>query len=196
MTYLDIPILTQVLTDAWRLILAGATDRKSAFHLPTIATVASDGAPSLRTVVLREVDAERRILRFHTDNRSPKVQELSAEPRFALHVYDPSIQTQLRFAGCSRIHHLDDTARAAWEESAPMSRLCYAATEATGATVSAPPPAPIQNDGSEDSGFENFCAVVLTVERLEWLYLLARGHQRAVFQWDASGACRAEWIAP
>ena len=124
MTDANIPALTCVLTEAWKLIQMGVTDRYSAFHLPTIATVASDGAPSLRTVVMREVDAERRILRFHTDNRSPKIQELIWEPRLALHAYDPSVQTQLRFAGCSSIHHLDDVARAAWEASAPMSRLC------------------------------------------------------------------------
>lgn len=196
MTDANIPALTCVLTEAWKLIQMGVTDRNSAFHLPTIATVASDGAPSLRTVVMREVDAERRILRFHTDNRSPKIQELIWEPRLALHAYDPSVQTQLRFAGCSSIHHLDDVARAAWEASAPMSRLCYTAPDATGVSLPAPPVAPRMGDVCEGDGFENFCAVVLTVERMEWLYLVASGHQRAVFQWDASGACHAEWIAP
>ena len=185
-----------MLKEAWRLICTGATDRKSSFHLPTIATVDRDGAPNLRTVVLREVDPDRRTLRFHTDNRSPKIQELKTEPRVALHAYDPALQTQLRFAGHAKIHHRDTPSQTAWEESAPMSRLCYAAPDATGAIVSVPPTALRLNDVRDGEGYENFCAVVLTVVRLEWLYLGASGHQRALFEWDANGFVSANWVAP
>ena len=62
--------------------------------------------------------------------------------------------------------------------------------------VSVPPTALRLNDVRDGEGYENFCAVVLTVVRLEWLYLVASGHQRALCEWDAKGFVSANWIAP
>ena len=188
--------LDAVLIEAWQLIQSGVTDRKSPFHLPTVSTVTRGGGPSLRTVVLRGADPERRRLRFHTDRRSAKFEELERAPQFALHVYDPAIQTQIRLFGTGQTHHNDAEAKSAWNGSAPMSRLCYAAPEAPGQAVAAPPAAPRLEDFVDGEGFENFCAVVLQVDRLEWLHLAASGHQRALFVWDASGDCSAQWLAP
>lgn len=188
--------LDSVLQDAWWLIEDGAADRRSPYHLPAAATVTRDGAPSLRTVVLRGVDRGSRSVRFHTDRRSAKVAELTAEPRLALHFYDPAIQTQLRLFGRASLHSEDRVARKAWDESAAMSRLCYAAPDVPGASVPAPPPAPLIDSVGDGEGFENFCAVILPVERLEWLHLAASGHRRAVFAWNAAGDVTAGWVAP
>jgi hypothetical protein len=73
-----------------------------------------------------------------------------------------------------------------------MSRMCYAAPDAPGSPVPAPPPAPTDPEG----GRENFCAVLLRVDTLDWLLLAAAGHRRARFAWDADGALTAAWIAP
>ncbi|NBR79124.1 MAG: pyridoxamine 5'-phosphate oxidase, partial [Alphaproteobacteria bacterium] len=56
----------------------GAADRRSAFHTPTVATIGLDGRPRLRTIVLRACDTANRSLRFHTDARSDKINELRA----------------------------------------------------------------------------------------------------------------------
>ena len=188
--------LASVLAEAWRLVQLGATDRNSAFHLPTVATVTRDGMPNLRTVVLRGVDPDRRSLRFHTDRRSAKFEELGQISQYALHVYDPAIQTQIRLSGTGEIHHDDIEAKSAWDGSAAMSRLCYAAPDGPGAVVPAPPAAPRLEDVAEGAGYENFCAVILHVDRLEWLHLAASGHQRTRFVWDASGNRSGEWLAP
>ena len=44
------------LAHAWRLLTRGVNDRRSGFHTPAIVTVGLDGAPAMRTVVLRHVD--------------------------------------------------------------------------------------------------------------------------------------------
>lgn len=188
--------LEDTLADAWRLIEIGVSDRKSAYHLPTVATVLADGTPSLRTVVLRGADTGCRTLRFHTDRRTEKYGELAVNPRIAMHLYDPLISTQIRLTGRASLHVGDQTAQESWDASAPMSRLCYATETAPGSRVAAPPAAPRIGDVEPDAGYADFCAVVVTVESLEWLFLAATGHQRARFEWDAEGEADACWIAP
>lgn len=188
--------LEDTLADAWRLIETGVSDRKSAYHLPSVATVLADGTPSLRTVVLRGADAEHRTVRFHTDRRTEKYGELVVNPRIAVHFYDPLISTQIRLTGKASLHVGDQTARGGWDASAPMSRLCYATETAPGSRVAAPPVAPRIGESEPDSGYADFCAVVIMVEKLEWLFLAAAGHQRARFEWDEEGGVDAYWIAP
>ncbi len=35
------------------------------------------------------------------------------------------------------------------------------------------------------AGYENFAALISTVDQIEWLQLSEAGHQRAVFNWTA-----------
>lgn len=184
--------LDAVLAEAFRLLARGVADRRSAFHTPTVATIGSDGAPSLRTMVLRGFDAGARTLRFHTDRRAAKFAELAAGPRVAIHIYDAAAQIQLRLQGHARWHVDDAVAAAAWDASRPQSRLCYGADIAPGSPVPAPPSAPVK----ADAGFAQFGVVICRVERLEWLWLAAAGHRRARFTWHDDGAREATWLTP
>ena len=188
--------LQEVLNAAWSLIKEGVRDRRSSFHLPTVASISSDGLPTMRTVVLRGVDVTNRVLRFHTDSRSAKFSELSSHPRIALHFYDASIKTQIRLDATAKLHFEDPLAVAAWEASRPFSRLCYAADIGPGVEVASPPAAPTLNDTETDSGFGNFCLVIAVVHHLEWLHLAAAGHQRAAFNWFGESPPSARWLAP
>jgi len=188
--------LQEVLDAAWSLIEAGVHDRRSSFHLPTVASISSEGLPAMRTVVLRGVDVANRVLRFHTDRRSAKFSELSVHPRIALHFYDASIKTQIRLEATAELHVEDPLAVAAWEASRPFSRLCYAADIGPGMEVASPPAAPTPRDAERDSGFGNFCLVIAAVHHLEWLHLAAAGHQRAAFDWVGEGPPSARWLAP
>ena len=69
--------LKEGLNAAWTLIEEGVRDRRSIFHLPTVASISVDGSPTIRTVVLRGVNVSERSLRFHTDRRSAKFLELT-----------------------------------------------------------------------------------------------------------------------
>lgn len=170
----------------------GVRDHRSVFRTPTLATRGLDGAPSLRSVVLRLVDPTARILHIHTDRRSTKVAELIANPRMALHGYDPVARLQLRLAGQASLHHNDTIAEAAWAASRETSRMTYATAHPPGMPLPAPPAAP----GDPCGGRVHFAAVVLRFDSLDWLLLDPAGHRRARFAWAADGTASATWIAP
>ena len=183
--------LEEACAAAFAALARGVTDRRHPFHTPTLATIGPDGGPRARTLVLRAFDAERRTLRLHADARSGKVAELLAEPRCALHGYDPTAGTQLRLEGRATVHGEDEVSAAAWAGSREMSRMCYAVQPGPGTPVEAPPAAP--RDAA--AGEENFRAILLRFEVLEWLDLDAKGHRRARFDWHG-GDMDATWLVP
>jgi pyridoxamine 5'-phosphate oxidase len=63
----------------------------------SLATAAADGAPSVRTVLLKVADARGFV--FFTDYRSPKSRDLEANPRAALCFWWGPLQRQVRVTG-------------------------------------------------------------------------------------------------
>ncbi len=184
------------LLEAWRLLRRGVSDRRSPFHTPVLATQRGDGFPAIRTVVLRAVDETRHRLRFHTDVRSAKFREISAEPRVAVHFYGASEKLQLRLDGRATLHRDDELADTAWRATRPFSRACYRVAVMPG-TVVGNPHASSSADDSDDpeAGRENFAAISVSIDCLEWLYLAARGHRRARFSWK-NGEVEGAWLVP
>ena len=178
---------------AWALLTRGVKDRRSPFHTPALATVTQDGLPEIRTVVLRGCDSHARNLRFHTDTRSAKIAEMREQPHAALHFYDPGAKIQLRVR--ARLERLTGEAYdAAWDNTRPMSRECYQVTQAPGAPLSAPADVVFDAAATND-GADHFAPVVAHVRQIEWLYLAARGHRRALF--DFTGAQpQHSWLVP
>ena len=188
--------LQETLRESWRLLARGVKDRRSPFHTPALASVRLDGAPAVRTVVLRAVDPESRSLRVHTDVRSAKFREVTADPRVCLHFYDPGRKVQIRLYGRASLHTEDALGAGAWEKTRPFSRLCYRAADAPGSEIADPRVTPIIPDGDDDNaGRANFAAIAVSIGALEWLYLAARGHRRARFTWR-NGDLRSTWLAP
>ncbi len=183
--------LDETLAEAFRLLARGVADRRSSFHTPTLATIAADGAPSLRTLVLRGFDAPSRTLRLHTDARSAKFAELERDPRAALHGYDAGAHIQLRLTGEATLHSGDAEADAAWARATPNSRLVYAQEAAPGTALTDPALPPFTGDARV-----HFATVALRFHSLEWLWLAASGHRRARFTWDGEARTGAEWRAP
>jgi pyridoxamine 5'-phosphate oxidase len=183
------------LAEAWALLVRGAADRRHPFHTPQVATIGEDGAPALRTVVLRGVEPSARRLRFHTDARSRKVRELAADPRVALHAYHPAAKIQLRLSGTATLHRDDAVADAAWAATRPFSRTCYRLAAAPGTAADDPHAALAEAGDGPEAGREAFVAVTVTVERMEFLFLAAAGHRRALFEWQGE-ALAARWLVP
>ena len=171
------------------MLARGVADRRAPFHTPTLATTGEDGGPRARTLVLRGFDAAERCIRLHTDARAGKFTELSRDPRAELHLYDPGAQLQLRLRGRAELHRGDAVADAAWAASRPFSRIIYAADPAPGVPVAAPPAAP----ADPDAGRADFALILLRFDRLEWLWLCAAGHRRALFTWEPEAMT---WLAP
>ncbi|MBB2964803.1 pyridoxamine 5'-phosphate oxidase family protein [Methylobacterium sp. R2-1] len=182
--------------EGWRCLAEGVENRHSPFHTPSLATVDAAGRPRLRTVVLRAAEAGEGRLRFHCDRRSDKARELAESGLAALHVYDPPAKLQLRLEGRARLHRDDALADAAWAAALAMSRVCYGVEPAPGTALAAGDAYALPDEDPEARiGRENFCAVVLTVERIDLLYLDRRGHRRAVF-WREGEGWRGTWVAP
>lgn len=181
----------------WQELVAAARGRGHAWRMLALATVAPPDAAGdapvadVRTVVLREVEADARLLVFYTDSRSPKVAQLRAQPRVTLMCWSPALSWQLRM----RVHTAVDTGGLGVSSRWARLKMHPAAQDylsplPPGAALDTPahqtPPAP-----DRDSR-EHFAVVFATVERIDWLELHAEGHRRAVF--DGHGA--GHWVTP
>ena len=196
--------LDAVLAQAWGLLVRGAADRHHRFHTPVLATIGLDGAPEVRTVVLRAADRAERTLRVHSDRRAPKVAEIRADDRVSLAFYDPAEKVQVRVAGRADLHvDADPVARSAWAATSRFGRRCYLASAGPGTPASMPISGlPEELEGREPSwdateaGLPNFVAIRICVTRLDWLHLAHTGHRRARFDWLAGNPPAATWCAP
>ena len=179
----------------WSMLERGVKDRKSAFHTPSVATLTAEGAPTIRTVVLRGCDTQNKTVRFHTDTRTGKIAELRDNPHAAMHFYDASAKIQLRLA--VRLEALSGPAHqaayeAAWHATRPMSRECYQVTQSPGSVIDDPYAVAFDAKATDD-GADYFVPVAAHILRMEWLYLAARGHRRALFDFEND---TQNWLVP
>ncbi|MFP3710018.1 pyridoxamine 5'-phosphate oxidase family protein [Paraburkholderia sp. SIMBA_009] len=183
--------------DCLRRAAADAPQEAPSFVTMQAATVGIDGAPSVRTVLLRDVSEPEGLISFHTDRRSPKLAELVKEPRIALVGVDARHSLQIRLAGTAGIV-LDDAARRlAWISSPDHSLIVYRTTIAPGTRIYDPDDAfGADHIGDEADGFANFCVVKVRLDSLEWLkHSSNERHERARYI-RVGGAWEPTWIAP
>ena len=179
--------LEDTLAEAWRRLVRGAADRRAPARNPALATTARDGAPALRTVVLRAADPAAGTLEVHTDAASAKAGEIAAEPRVALLVWEAKARLQIRVA--AEAAALDGAARAArWARVPDGARRAYGGTPAPGVPLAVP------EDHDPTPQASRFLPLVLTATEIETLLLGPDLHRRARFR-RASGWA-GEWIAP
>lgn len=187
--------LAETLAECWRCLCDGAVNRESAFHTPCLATCGLDGAPQLRTVVLRAVDPLAAWLQVHSDPRTAKIGEVWTDPRCAIHAYSPADKVQLRMAARAEVMLEGDIVTAAWDRAKPMSRHCYQVTAPPGTAVD-DPGAVVFDAAATGGGRANFAVIRLHVSAIEWLYLEHRGHRRARFVKGADGTFEGSWLVP
>jgi pyridoxamine 5'-phosphate oxidase len=176
----------------------GAIRRKSPMHTPVVGTADGD----LRVMVLREFDPVTRVLRFHTDTRSPKVAAIAADPAMTVLLYDPEAKVQIRARGIGRVETSGELADAAWAQSTPFAKRCYLAENAPSADSSAAVSGlPEWVEGitpTEEQvapGRENFAIVLVQVSSFDWLYLASTGHRRARFEFEGIQVS-STWLVP
>ena len=184
--------LDGILSDALARLQDGAANPGSPWRTMGLATAGLDATPRVRTVVLRRFDQPTRALDVHTDTRSAKHAELQANRAATLHGWDPAARVQLRASGHTSLHTTDDVADAAWANLRPESRATYRVMPGPGTTLSAPDMA---GQADEAGARSVFCAVRLTLARLEWLHLGQGSHRRARFTWEEGGR-QAMWLVP
>ena len=193
--------LDGILDKIWRLLEQGATHSDDPFHWPVLGTVAAEGC-SLRTVILRQVNAAERVLVFHTDARSPKVQEIMKYPQISWLFYHPKKKIQLRISGHATLHTHDADADRQWADTRITSRLNYCATQPPGTPLDKPSSGlpdfllnKIPTLLETEVGRKNFMAIAAHIYSIEWLMLKTTGNRRARFEWDKD-TLHATWLVP
>ena len=190
--------------EAWSLIAAGVTNRNSPSHMPAVGTVDALGMPQLRIMILRDVSRDARTLRFHTDSRSIKAEQLRQNPATSVLIYDPAAKVQIRMSGKTHFTATGAVADIAWSASTPFARRCYMAEAAPGTPLAEPSsglPDWIAGKQPEEEQLAdyraNFAALLVEVDTIEWLYLANAGHRRARWQWDAvQNSWAGRWLIP
>jgi pyridoxine/pyridoxamine 5'-phosphate oxidase len=194
--------LSSIHSQFWKLLNTAARGNEAGWRLPVLATSMQNGCRQ-RTVVLRNVQTDRASLLFHTDKRSPKVQQIEADPNVSLLFYDHDLAAQLQIEGTANIHQNDDLATMVWEEGTPASLKMYCAPLVPGVvcqTAEFNTPASLQGripDRAEIlSGQSTFCVIEVVANTIEWLRLSRDGNLRARFFYEAGRLQTAEWMAP
>ncbi|ABI90810.1 pyridoxamine 5'-phosphate oxidase family protein [Burkholderia ambifaria AMMD] len=190
--------LTQTYDRLWSCLESGVGAQRSPFTMVQAATLGLDGAPKVRTIVLRQVSRADRLLAFHTNAWSEKVAELRRDPRIAVVANDLDALVQIRAEGVASICDDEAQRRAIWQSSRPHTLLLYRAPLRPGTPIESPEEAhvtPSPGEAPADDGYRNFCLVHVTVTRVDWLELARAGHRRAIFDVNDDGY-EGRWIAP
>lgn len=186
--------LQETLAEAWRLLAQAVNEPQAPFRTLALATVAADGTPDQRIVILRHVSAEARQVQVHTDIRSAKFAQMQQNPAVTLLAWDPVLRLQLRLTGVASLHTGDAVAIAAWDSLSPLGRQLYRAKQTPGSVVPGPD-AIHTGEVAEADAFANFAAIDVVIARLESLRLAGHGQIRARFDW-ADGALSQAWLVP
>lgn len=190
---LEDPSAEGMLAEIWADLLRATVDRRSPERTPVLSTVAPDGAPEGRMVVLRRAIPATATLEIHTDRRSAKAAALAREPRAALTFWRPSKRRQLRMQGPARIEDADAAAEAVWADLSEEARRAYAG--------SAPPGAPLPHAdafslGEPAEGRAAFGRLLIEIAEIDMLILAPEGHRRRQFRLHAGRLTEARWVAP
>lgn len=194
--------LIQIEDAAWQLLQQSATTRSGGWRLPVLATV-SEGVMRQRTVVLRNVEVQRRRILVHTDARSQKIDAIQQQPQVSWLFYDAELQVQLQLNGRAEIHTDDQTAQATWEQEPESSLRAYLAPLRPGAVCEdADPNLPDEFLGKLPTRQQlqaarpNFAVISCQVQSAEWLQLHKEGHRRATFDYQNDQLSDSSWVAP
>ena len=176
-----------------KLILSEAVpNTQTLFHTPVVSTIHENKIVS-RVMVLREFNFDNKILRFHTDNRAAKIDDIMKNASSTVIGYDPDLKIQIKMQGQTKVHIDDEVAKMAWNESTPRSKKCYSVKGGSTKEIEDPQDYDIQDFIVED-GYKNFAVLIFKFQSLEFLYLKSSGHRRAIHKWDDNQI--STWLVP
>ena len=183
----------------WSMLDDAVTNRASSFRIPVFICSHQDEVDG-RIVVLRKSDRENNLLQFHTDFRSPKVEILKNNNKASLLFYDKEEKIQLRVKVNCEINNQNSITEESWKKTQHISRRCYLTDSPPGTSSENPTSGMISKledfdytmDQSEE-GFKNFTVIKCNIKSIEWLYLAAKGHRRAMFDIENK---KESWLVP
>ncbi|MEK9612887.1 MAG: pyridoxamine 5'-phosphate oxidase family protein [Flavobacteriaceae bacterium] len=172
-------MIKELLEDCKNQWIRAKHNKKHPFRFFTLATVANDGSPHLRTVVLRDYDRLQNRFVVFTDLRSQKISELKQDPRAQLFFYDPKKLVQIVVsAKCISINQNLEV----YSRIPDQSKKDYTTKLAPGIEIKAPD----QVDYLETKNY--FTQLIFNASSIEYLRLKRPNHLRARFsnsdQWE------------
>ena len=183
----------------WSMLDDAVINRSSPFRIPVFICTDQNEVDG-RIVVLRKSDRNSNVLQFHTDLRSPKVGILKKNNKASLLFYDKEEKIQLRAKVECEINNQNSTTEESWKKTQHISRRCYLTDSPPGTTSENPTSGMISKledfdytmEQSED-GYKNFTVIKCKIKSIEWLYLAAKGHRRAIFDFENK---KNSWLVP
>src|SRR5690606_33646282 len=144
------------------------------FRYFTCATVGLEQVARLRTVVLREVSEDLKIV-FYTDKRSKKITHIKENNKVSLLLYHPKKMLQIKIEGMANVKVDLITKNAYWNQLSESSKREYTTSRSPGSHLNHP-------DKLEFLSEENhFCTVEVTPHKMEYLKLGQPNHIRVRF---------------
>ena len=184
----------------WALLVRAVNDRSSEFRTPVFICGDKNNLDG-RVVVLRKADEKNLSLQFHSDIRSTKIDVIKKNPNSSLLFYGKKEKIQLRMKVESKLHYNDEITKVSWDKTGHISRKCYLVTNGPG-TKSEKPTSGLDNKfdnfdftkEESEAGYKNFCVIKCKIKSIEWLYLAAKGHRRALIEFQ--GSKKFSWLIP
>ena len=185
--------------EAWTRLAQAADDPTHPMRLFLLATVASDGSPDARLMVLRGADRRLGRIWFYSDRRSEKVDHLRQRPTICAVAFDRQDGVQLRLRGTATIHESDALADRHWSQTSTVIRALYASPDPPGRPLRQPDPRLMTikqalDAGAEANARQNFTVIEAFVETIEWLQLTDDDQRRAIMH--AATAWGVQPLAP
>ena len=183
----------------WDLLSSAVSDRNSEFRTPVFICGNNNDLDG-RVVVLRKASQQNNFIQYHSDIRSSKIEKIKKNPICSILFYGKQEKIQLRLKAECTVHFNDEITKESWKNTGHISRKCYLVTNGPG-TVSVTPTSGLDdkfdnfNYTKEESetGYKNFCVIRCKVKSIEWLYLAAKGHRRAIFDLENN---KKNWLVP
>ena len=191
--------LEEIQKKLWFMLDDAVTNRSSPFRIPVFICTDQKDTDG-RIVVLRKSDKKNSVLQFHTDLRSQKVNILKKNKNASLVFYDKEEKIQLRVKVICEINNKNSAAEESWKKTQHISRRCYLTDSGPGSISDGPTSGMISKLEDFDytmeqseKGYENFTVIKCNIKSIEWLYLAAKGHRRAMFDFENK---KNNWLVP
>ncbi|MFL1896086.1 pyridoxamine 5'-phosphate oxidase family protein [Aquimarina sp. 2-A2] len=145
------------------------------FRYFTLATNDSQNIPHLRTVVLRDLDADLNFY-VYTDKRSEKINHIKKNKKVSLLFLDQNRLIQLSVVASAQMITDPYTINRIWKQIPDRSKQDYTTQQAPGDTLTNP------DDVDYLEGKHFFTALKITPIQIEYLRLKRPNHIRIQFQ--------------
>ena len=183
----------------WSMLEDAVTNRSSQFRIPVFVCGYQKDFDG-RIIVLRKSDQSKNLLQFHSDIRSDKIHKLKNNKNASMLFYDKGEKIQVRLKVECIVNHNNETTKESWSKTGHMSRKCYLVDNGPG-TESSIPTSGLKPEldnfeftiEQSEEGYKNFTVIKCKIKSIEWLYLAAKGHRRAQFDFKNK---KNTWLVP